>query len=430
MIDPYVPHRGNVGYDVHQYDIELDYSINSNHLDGRARLGIVAVERLERFSLDLVRLRVSKVVVAGRAARWQHRNGKIHVIPVRPIPAGKEVAVDVHYSGNPKPVLSPWGPIGWEELVDGVLVAAQPTGASSWFPCNDIARQKASFMMAVTAASSYRVVANGALRSRRTRGSTTTWTYEQREPTSPYLIALHVGRYEEHLVVDRPVPIRAYLAAQHRSAFDDAFAGLPKMMDMFVELFGPYPLDTGYSVIICPEPLDIPVEAQGQATFGTNHLGGRHERLIAHELAHQWFGNSLTAETWQNIWLHEGFACYAEWLWSEGSGGRSADAHAREHHARLMRMRKDLVLADPGPADMFDDRVYKRGALALHALRLAIGDEMFFDLVRTWTAANRHSVVTTEAFEALAAEVAGESVCDQLRPWLWATALPDLTRAA
>ena len=108
-------------------------------------------------------------------------------------------------------------------------------------------------------------------------------------------------------------------------------------------------------------------------TTATGSAGA--ERLIAHELAHQWFGNSVTAKRWRHIWLHEGFACYAEWLWSEHSGGQSADEWARHYHQRLADSPQDLLLADPGPRDMFDDRVYKRGALTLHALRTHIGDE-------------------------------------------------------
>ena len=99
-------------------------------------------------------------------------------------------------------------------------------------------------------------------------------------------------------------------------------------------------------------------------------------RLVAHELAHQWFGNSLTLGAWRDIWLHEGFACYAEWLWSEESGGRvGGRAWARSTDTRSRRSPQDLLLGDPGPDLMFDDRVYKRGALPLHALRRTVGDE-------------------------------------------------------
>ena len=124
--------------------------------------------------------------------------------------------------------------------------------------------------------------------------------------------------------------------------------------------------------------------------------------MSAHELAHQWFGNSLTLGQWCDIWLHEGFACYAEWIWSENSGGPSSNQLATNAYQGLGRKSQDLIVANPGPALMFDDRIYKRGALTLHALRGVLGDEKFFELIRQWTTKHRHSTVSTEQFTDLA----------------------------
>ena len=150
------------------------------------------------------------------------------------------------------------------------------------------------------------------------------------------------------------------------------------------------------------------------------------ERLIAHELAHQWFGNSVTARRWRDIWLHEGFACYAEWLWSEDSGDQSADELARYHYQRLEDLPQDLLLADPGPQDMFDDRVYKRGALTLHVLRQRISDDNFFALLRDWTTRHRHGTAFTDDFTGLAANYAHQSLRPLWDSWLYSKDLPNL----
>src|SRR2546429_3619110 len=134
------------------------------------------------------------------------------------------------------------------------------------------------------------------------------------------------------------------------------------MLAVFENHFGPYPFEA-YSVVVTDDELEVPVEAQGLSTFGANHVDGARgaEHLVAHELAHQWFGNSLTVADWRHIWLNEGFSTYAEWLWSESCGDSSAADSAARAWVGLAGLAQDIVLADPGVRRMFDDRVYQRG---------------------------------------------------------------------
>jgi aminopeptidase N len=309
-----------------------------------------------------------------------------------------------------------------------VLVAGQPIGAMSWFPCDDHPAAKASFRIQIATDSPYYALANGRLQDKRVRAGMTTWTYEQAEPTSTYLITLQIGAYERHRMSKNGVDMHAVLPERLRRTFDHDFGRQPQMMKLFVKLFGPYPLGSGYTVVVTDDDLEIPLEAQGISIFGANHCDGRRgaERLIAHELAHQWFGNSLTVQRWRHIWLHEGFACYAEWLWSEHCGDRSADDLARHYHRRLQHAPQDLVLADPGPKDMFDDRVYKRGALTLHVLRRRLGDRTFFALLKDWAARHRHGSVVTDDFLGLAAQYCDEPLRPLWQAWLYSTEVPPL----
>jgi aminopeptidase len=425
--DPYTPHSGNGGYTVNHYDLELTYRPGANRLDGWARISIVAAQPLRRFSFDLVGMAVSKVLVDGRAAaKFAVRASKLHIGLARPLAVGAEVVVAVRYAGNPGPVRGLWGEIGWEELTQGSLVAAQPNGAATWFPCNDHPSSKATYRFALSVDSPFYVLANGALVSRTPGASTTRWVYEQDSPMASYLATVHIGRYVEQSLTTVPVRQSAVLPERLRSRFKHDFARQPSIMKTFEECFGPYP-HAAYTVVITDDALEIPLEAQGISVFGANHLDAKrgYERLVAHELAHQWFGNSLTIARWQDIWLNEGFACYAEWIWAEASGQEPAAEIAARHWKRLDGLSKDLVLADPRPELMFDDRLYKRGALALHALRVRLGDEQFFDLVRGWTDQYRHGLVSTGEFLGAVATV-DAGAADALMPWLYERPLPRL----
>lgn len=429
--DSYLPTHGNGGYRVEHYDLDIDYEPATNRLAGRAVLTAVARAPLSRFSLDLSAFRVPRVLVDGRPAKFRQSrsprdSGKLHVTPARPVTG--RFTVDVRYSGVPVPVSSRWGDVGWEELTDGALVASQPVGAPSWYPCNDHPADKATYRIAVTTAAPYTVAVTGLRTARRRSAGTRKWVYEQAKPTASYLVSVQIGRYEEVVLAAGPVPQLALLPARLAKLAARDLGRHPAIMRTLEGYFGPYPF-ADYQLVVADDELEDPIEAQGMSIFGANHLDGRrtHERLVVHELAHQWFGNSLTIADWRHIWLNEGFATYAEWLWSEASGGRSVAAHAREWHAHVAAQPADLVLADPGVARMFDERVYKRGALVLHALRTRIGDERFFALLRDWAARHRHATVSTAQFVELAARHARTDLSAFFTAWLHRRALPDLT---
>ncbi|GAA1284604.1 M1 family metallopeptidase [Saccharothrix xinjiangensis] len=423
MTGPYLPDHGDDGYRVEHYDLDLDYRPHTGRLAGRAVLSAVAATRTSRLVLDFGPLAVSRVLVDGRPARFTHGGGKLRIRPQRPVEG--PFTAEVRYAGTARPVRTRhWGELGWDHLADGALVASQPIGASSWFPCNDLVRDKAAYRIAVTAPSHYTVLANGVLVDGRAGGSTTTWVYEQAEPMATYLASVQIGVYERIALADDQdvhAPARLLRAARHD------FARQPLMVEVFEELFGPYPFRR-YQVVVTDDELEVPVEAQGLSVFGANHVDGRRgfERLVAHELAHQWFGNSVGLADWRDIWLNEGFACYAEWLWSERSGGPSAAVLASRAHAGLARLPRDLRLGDPGVANMFDDRVYRRGAVTLHALRERLGDQDFFAAVRDWTGTFRHRTATTADFAAVAQRHTALPLEVFFRSWLEGFALPAL----
>ena len=426
--DAYTPESGDPAFDVESYDVEIDYRVRTNRLEGRTIINAVATVPVSAVSIDLVGLRATRVRVDGnRRTRFSQGPRKLRVTLPHRLQAGERFSIDVAYGGAPAPRRSRWGTIGWEELEDGALVASQPTGAPTWFPCNDRPDARAPLRLSVTTDAGYLPVLTGKPTGTSLSGGRVTATAESSVPIATYLVAVHIGAYEQ-MALDGSDGVRVFAPASLRREVTRAFVDVPRMRELFESSFGPYPQED-CALVVTDDELEIPLEAQGLAVFGRNHLVPHEQRLIAHELAHQWFGNSVGIGRWRDIWLNEGFACFSEWLWFEASGGPTVAQKAAKHYARLSELPQDLVLSDPGPDLMFDDRVYKRGALTLYALRCEVGDEVFGAVIRAWTETYRHALATTDDFRALAERVAGRGLDAVFTPWLDHEALPPLPRS-
>ncbi|MGW4565419.1 M1 family metallopeptidase [Streptomyces sp. NPDC004561] len=432
----YFAGHGTYGHRTLAYDLHLAYGPSAGTLHGRAHIRAVAQRTLREVQLDLARLTVREALVDGVAVQPGRKGHKLLLPAPRPIPAGTPFTLEIGYGGRPRPVRTPFGQIGWDrtgDVHDGTLVAAQPLGASSWFPCNDRPDDKAEFTFRVTLPRGHHALANGTLLERSSTNSTESWTYHHPGPMAPYLAALYTGRFADEtwegedsatgrrLTCRNAYPVRLAERARHD------LGRQPQMFEAFTRWFGPYPFET-YGAVVVDADLDQPVENQTASVFGRNHIDGERtwETLVAHELVHQWYGNSVSLRDWRDIWLNEGFATYGEWLWSEHIGEDSADTIARAAWHTLAEQPKGLRIADPGPARIFDDRVYNRGACTLHALRLTLGDDRFFTMLRGWHHIHRGRSADTAAFIAHAGRSMPTTVEPLLRAWLYDTHLPPL----
>jgi aminopeptidase N len=281
----------------------------------------------------------------------------------------------------------------------------------------------------------YEVVSNGQLTSvARASGvagnpSTVTYTWENREPTASYLVMFHAAELE---VTSGEGPggiilIEAFppdLSKQERILFDR----VPEMIELFTELFGPYPFASLGNTVFADSPLNAALETQGMIGYDTSAVN---ERTIAHEIAHQWFGDSVSPAQWQDIWLNEGFARYSEILWADAAHGPDAAAAALQRQiagfATVSRTAdgRGVLIGDPGPDHLFTEVVYAGGAVLMHELRQLLGDETFFRLLQEWAARYRYSTATSDDFIALAEEVSGENLDDFFTDWLYTPWTPE-----
>jgi aminopeptidase N len=235
-----------------------------------------------------------------------------------------------------------------------------------------------------------------------------------------YLVQVVVGnlRFEE-LTGPAGLPIRNAYDADLGEGAGAAFRRQAEMIDFFDDLFGPYPF-AAYGVVVVDEALGFALETQTLALFGSDALA---EPIVAHELAHQWFGDHVSLGSWRDIWLNEGFATYAQWLWAEHRGEGTVDEIALAS-ARTPGL--DVPPGDPGADRLFHTTVYVRGALTLHVLRHELGDDAFFELLRTWVDRYGGASATSADFEALAGEVGRRDLSGLFDAWLRAPGVPTL----
>ncbi|SDR65288.1 M1 family aminopeptidase [Agrococcus carbonis] len=427
------PASGDPTWSAQHYDLELHCDVAVNRLEGVARIVGRAAGDLDALELDLVGLAATAVTIDGAPAAWTQHPERLELRPAAPIPAGASFAIEVAYGGSPAPRATPWGEVGWRHRGEGAIAAADAGAAPTWYPCNDRLSDRATLRIRITAEQRCRAIATGALVEETTDAGRTARTFVTRAPTAPARTSLHLGRYLRGAATRAAVPLVAYVpSALGPRALGD-LAVVPRMLACFVERFGRYPFDD-YTIVVAPDALERPRESLAGAVLRADRVDGSPaaERPLAHLLAHQWFGAGVGGADLQHRWLDDGLARYAEWLWSEAAGDASTDALAHEHHELLADSPQDFALTDPPPELLVDDRIGHRGALLVHALRVALGDLPFFALLQAWAAQHAHGPVTTDDFRRLAGAHAraGTSLDALLDAWLLDPALPPLPSRA
>ncbi len=422
--DPYFPLAGNGGYHVEHYDLTLRYDTASRHLVGTAVLTARATQRLSRFDLDFKGLKVTGLTVGRAAARFRRDGQELVVTPRRTLRPGQEFRVKVTYSGVPKKVTDPDGSAdGWIATDDGAFVAGEPQGAMTWFPANNHPKDKSAYDITITVPKGRTAVSNGRLLSRRTAHGRTTFHWRQTEPMAAYLATATVGTFKVEQYTTRD-GLHVYNAVDPREAAAAApvLKQLPSVLEWESKVFGPYPFRDAGSIVDRAH-VGYALETQSRPLYDqAPDLG-----TLVHENAHQWFGDSVSLTSWKDIWLNEGFATYAEWLYSEQHGAPTAQKIFDTLYARPA---SDGLWAFPPGApgsgkNIFGTPVYARGAMALHELRRAVGDPVFFRILRHWAARHRGGHGTTEQFVNLARQESGKDLNSLFQTWLYAPGKPN-----
>ena len=539
--DAYFPLMGNGGYDALHYALDLDLDVAGGSIRaGKATIEALALIELCAFNLDFRGLDIAAITVDGAPATFSRRGAEFTVMPARALAPGQRFTTEITYAGTPLGMAAPTvgslvlevlGAIsgvgqkpdpteaeqygsGWWDGQDAIFIAGEPRGSETWFPANAHPADKATYTIRLTVDAPYSVVANGLLVETTEHDGKVTTVWDSPDPMATYLVTFHAGRLDM-FEGEGPhgIPLRLAFAAGIGPGQRAMFDRLPEMLDYFETVFGPYPFAAAGGTVV-DAPILFALETQTIPTYGSLPFMGStaltdeerqgQDSLVAHEMAHQWFGNTVSVLRWQDIWLNEGFASYAQTLWIEHTEGVAArNRHVAQSYAlhaalnpvqdpqavaassaadvlntyqrfstRFLRSAvserfvqgyldglgaaslEDLAqipaadglaqlaalgvdpdlfpgvavpTGDPGAPNLFSPlSVYDRGMLTLHALRLRVGDDAFFTILRTWPERYRNGNATTEDFIALSEEISGEDLETFFHGWLYEIALPPL----
>lgn len=431
--------------DVEHIDLHLVPHIEQARLDGRCTITVRALdEPVERLLLDAVDLEVQSVERDGKKQSWASRGDRLEIVLDPPLAAGESTSFSVAYAvDHPRhglffilsTPLVPRTPHVWSQ--------SQDTHARNWFPCFDYPHEKQTTSATIVVRKGEFALSNGELVERRDEGDRTIFRYRQDVPHSTYLVSLVAGPFVEisqGTAGARKVPVFAYVLPGREDDAKRAFGNTPRMIDFFERRIGTPYAYARYSQIAVSDFIfggmeNTSATTQTERTLQdeTAHLDFSSDPLVAHELAHQWFGDLLTCRDWSHAWLNEGFATFFEFLWREESLGydeylydvfTSLERYLDEDRRRYSRPIVYNRYRDP--IELFDRHLYQKGATVLHMLRGELGDARFFRSIARYVTQNaQRNVETIDLIRAIE-EATGRNVRGFFDRWVFAAGHPEV----
>lgn len=436
--DSLFPNVGNGGYDVKHYDLDLSYDADDGSIAATTTIDATAPQALSSFSLDFEGLDISSLTVDGDEAEFTRVDDEAatkHKVVITPTtPVSGDFTTVVTYSGVPTSHTDPDGSSeGWITTDDDATVVNEPVGAMTLYPNNNTMKDKATFDVALTIPTTIdgqpaAAVSNGELTGKVVDGATTTWSWQQTEPMATYLSMISIGQFTVHedeiaLGGGRTIPeysfIDSGITGDALDEIESNRALLGSMLRYLEARFGPYP-GNSTGVLVDDTDVGYALETQDRPFFE----GGIDTSTLIHELAHQWFGDDVSATDWSDLWLAEGPATFleAQYAYDTGATTQTPDAYFFDQWKRSSPTSSAWTTPMAGftdPADLFGSQTYNRGARSLQALSTLIGPQAFATVMSTWISSRGGSTGSTADWIALAEKVSGRDLTAFYQDWAY-----------
>ncbi len=419
------------GFDIIKYTIDLLINDVTQYIEGEVEAIVLAEENMSSIQYRMMggSLSVNNVEVNGQSVAFTHSNGVID-IPLS-VSAGTTFYTRVNYSGFPGLSPAPYN-IGLKFTANSVYTLSNPEAGRYWWPCYDHPWDKALLDMNITVRSDWVVAANGT----RTwishpMDGTRTHHWSSAHPIATYVMGFAAGPFVEFNQYSGDIRIQNFvLPGQINNALQD-FANVPEMISYFSSIFGPYPFEKYGHVVVSISPYAA-MEHQTMTTFGSQYINGQqtYESIVAHELAHQWYGNLITPVHMGQAWLKECFAVYSEALWvHHHQGWEAAVAYIRsqiqQYYISWENNNGPHTIFEPPYNLMFAPPTYEKSASVLHMLRLKLGNADFFSFIQSLLTTYAHGNYDTDDFIALAEQISGQDLTQFFQQWIYSPGIPN-----
>ena len=432
-------HRDSIN--VVHYDLHIKITqLSQKEISGVANILVAPTQaNSSAFGLDLQRLVVDSLKVNGQIVSHNHQNDILRFTTEQSYSDTDTLSVEVYYQGTPGKDPGGWGGFyfaGNQAFNMGVGMSVNPhVYGRAWYPCNDSFTDKATYDFFITTQPDYEAICGGinisdTLDSQNNR----VWHWKIEQPISTYLTSVAVGDFEQvhfnYSGIECEIPIDIYCSASQVGSVTTAFADVPDMMQIYENHFGPYPFSrVGYSVVNFTSGA---MEHVGNIAYPNNAISTAlsDQTLMAHELSHMWFGNSVTCATAEDMWLNEGWASYCEALYVEGKHGYEAGkAYSLSNHTFVIQRAHVndngfLALYGIGHENTYGSTVYKKGADVARTLRGYLGDSTFFAVLKLWFAENEFTSKDTYEFRDFLSAKTGVDMNPFFDTWVFNAGFP------